>query len=202
MNPWYKKRLREIKHVLGWILRPRLSYLRLREIVRARSAGPVKHDIRLDKLPPVNLIPADSESKLDEVLEVYLRNPSKMNIAPRSRTAIRRLVAEGYVYYLIADDSEHIIGAICWQTKRAIMCHLAVDYEYRSKGAGIAATLALENHAARQGYHKSYTQVLKNNRRALSIVLSLGYKIDGEDPESTYYNLSKDFIQSEDTGKN
>lgn len=201
MTFWDKKPFSTLKHTLGWILRPRLSYLRLREILHARSAGPVKADIALDNIPMVTLIPADNEDRLSEVVRVYARNPSRMTIAPRSDEAIKRAVAKGYEYYLVTDDSGKVIGAVGWQPSRAMVCQRVIDFKNRSSGYGLASSLALLTLMAKKGYRKTHGQVFKNNRRALSAALSIGYKVDGEDPEGLYYLISKDLTPQEDIGE-
>ena len=187
-----------IRRILGWILRPRLSYLRLREIHHARTARPVRDDIALDNVPTVTLIPADNEDRLKEVVRVYTRHPSRLLIAPRKDAAIKELVAKGYEYYLVANESGLVVGAVGWHSCRAMVCHKVIDYRHRSRGYGIATSLALFSLLAKRGYRKCYSQVFKDNRRNISGLLSLGYKIDGEDPEGLYFLLSRDLIPPEE----
>jgi hypothetical protein len=172
--------------------------LRLREIHHARRAGPVRDDITLENVPTVTLIPADTEDRLREVVRVYTRHPSRLLIAPHRYAAIIKLIAKGYEYYLVANDSGLVVGAVGWQSCRAMVCHKVIDYRHRSRGYGIATSLALFSLLAQKGYRKCYSQVFKDNRRNLSGLLSLGYKIDGEDPEGLYFMLSKDLIPPEE----
>ena len=199
MTFWDKTPIRLLKHILGWILRPRYSYLRLREIHHARSAGQVKNNIALDDIPSVTLIPADTQDKISEVIRVYARNPSGLLIAPRSDKAMKRFIAKGYEYYLVAESPGKVIGAVGLQPSRALICHRVIDFDKRGSGYGLACSLTLLSLMARKGYPKAHGQVFKKNRRALSAALSIGYKIEGEDPEGLYYLISKNLTPQKDS---
>jgi len=90
-----RKILMTIKHWLGWILRPRHSYMRLREMRWIKTAGPIRDDLPLDNLPKLELVLAETEDQLKEVVGIALMGDDSGLNAYVEADAVKKLVGSG-----------------------------------------------------------------------------------------------------------
>lgn len=182
---------RTAKRWLGWVLRPRLSYRRIREMRRAKSAPPVRADLDLSRLPPVTVRQAVQPAELERVLQLYRRNPSALNIAPRTRKSLQEMIARDVEFYLVLDAAGDHVANLGYQAPRQMFSYLQVDFRHRGRGIGLAAKRASEEIIAARGVEVAYLQVFRENRRALSTFFSLGWEIDEDASTDKYYVLQK-----------
>lgn len=194
MGFFNRKIPRKIKYWLGWILRPRLAYLRIREARRATKAPPVRDNLSLSALPRVTLRLAETPRDLALVVDLYKRNPSSMNIAPRSIKALESMLSQNTEFYRIFDEKEECVGNYAYQVDRRMLCCLQIEYVRRSRGLALAAMQAIEQLLAQRGINVVYSQVYCGNRRALSTHLSLGWEILEEESTDEYLTLRKILI--------
>ena len=183
--------VRTAKRWLGWVLRPRLSYRRIREMRRAKSAPPVRDNIDLSKLPLVTVRQAVKAVDLERVLQLYRGNPSALNIAPRTHKSLQGMIAREVEFYLVLDAAGDHVGNLGYQAQRQMFSYLQVDFPHRGRGIALAAKLAAEKVIAARGVEVAYSQVFRENRRALSTNLSLGWEIDEDASTDKYYVLRK-----------
>jgi hypothetical protein len=177
--------------LMGWIRRPRQAVLGLRELLHARKAGPVRSNIDLSNLPEVQLVLAKNSPDLASVILLYKRNPSRFIIAPRSREALEKMLSDNVIFYRILDSRGNHVGNLAYQSARRMFSYLQIDFPYRSQGYGLAAELAGERTLAVQGVQSVYSQVFRNNHRALSTFFSLGWEIDPHQSTNEYLTLKK-----------
>ncbi len=187
-----KKFLKTIKHWLGWILRPRLAYMRIREMRWVKTAGPVRDDLPLDNLPKLELVLAETEDQLKKVVGIYKRCPSSLNIPPRSMAKLREHIAMNKEFYLVRNEQGENVAAIGWIVDQDMAAYLASEYKFRRGGIGLATKIALLDLKRSQGVKRAYGQILRKNTRYLSTNLSLGYKIDEELSTEEYYVIYLD----------
>jgi RimJ/RimL family protein N-acetyltransferase len=182
---------RTIKKWLGWILRPRLSYLRIREARRARDAPPVRENLDLSALPKVTVRLAHTPEELSLVVDLYKRNPSKLIIAPRTIADMEKMRARNVEFYRIFDANGEHVGNYGFQVDRRILGYFQIEYARRSGGLGMAAALAAEQLLALRGIDAVYSQIYRENRRALTTCLSIGYEIIEDETTEKYFTLKK-----------
>ena len=192
MSASNRNTLQTIKHVLGWILRPRLAYRRIREMRWIRTAPPLRDDLPLDHLPKLELVLAETEEQLRAVLGIYKRCPSSLVIAPRSWAKLQEHLADNKEFYLARNEQGDYIAAIGWLLDKDMAAYLASDYKYRRGGIGLATKIALLDIKRKQGVKRAYGQILRKNTRYLSTNLTLGYKIDEAQSTEDYYVIYKD----------
>jgi hypothetical protein len=185
---------RAIKHWLGWILRPRLAYLRIREAMHARNAPPVRNNLSLSALPIVTLRLAETPEDLSLVVNLYKRNPSSLTIAPLNTDAVEKMIACNTEFYRIFNIKGEHIGNIAFQVNRRMLSHLTIEYAHRCNGLGLATELAIKKLLVERGIDKIYAQVYRINRRALTHCLSFGYKMVEEQSTQEYFVLRKVLI--------
>ncbi len=174
------------------IVRPHIAYLRFRERRRARSARRVRSDISLDYLPQVTLVPvAGREDLQKKLLKLFKWNPAPYDLAPRNRRALNRELSRGTQYFMIQNVLGERVGGIAYQTWRNMPCQLVIDYRHRSMGYGISAMKEIEKIKAKEGITELWGQVIKSNKRMLSLMLSLGYHYVDEREGPQYFTLVK-----------
>lgn len=187
-----KKILRTIKHWLGWILRPRHSFRRIREMRWINAEKPVRSDLPLDNLPQLDLILAETEDQMEEVVGIYKRCPSSLNIPPRSLAKLKEHIALNKEFYLVRNQQGDYVAAIGWVVDKSIMAYMAVEYQFRRGGIGLATNIAMMDLKRRQGVERVYGQVLRKNTQYLSTCLSMGFKIDEEKSKDDYHAIYMD----------
>lgn len=187
-----KNILRTIKHWLGWILRPRHSYLRIREMRWVKADGPVRKDLPLDNLPKLDLVLAETEAQMKDVVGIYKRCPSSLNIPPRSLAKLKEHIAMNKEFYLVSNEQGDNVAAIGWVVDKSIMAYLAVEYKFRRGGIGLATNIAMLDLKRRQGVKQVFGQILRKNTQYLSTCLSMGFKIDEELSTEDYHAIYMD----------
>jgi len=185
---------RKIKHWLGWIIRPRLTFLRIREQRHARNAPPVRNNLNVSDLPIVVLRLAETPEDFSLVLDLYRRNPSGMTISPRTAQAMQRMLADNTEFYRIFDDKGVCVGNIAFQINRNMLGYLTIEYGRRGEGLALAARLAMYELLVKRGIQVVYSQIYRDNRRTLSGSLSLGWEIIEEQSTDRYFTLKKVLI--------
>jgi hypothetical protein len=188
---------RTIKRWLGWILRPRHSYRRIRELRHARNAPAVRKDLDTSRLPKVSLRLAASPAEYRLAVDLYRRNPSVMNIAPRSMKEFEQLLARNVEFYLIFDEAGRHVGNYGYQVERSMLGYLQIDFPHRSGGLALAAGQEIERLLAQRGVPVVYGQVYKENRRAQSYLFSSGWELHDEESDKRYYTVRK-FLKADD----
>jgi len=177
---------------MGMMVRPHIAYLRFRERRRARSAKIVRSDISLDSLPQVTLVPAAGREDLQKkLLKLFKWNPAPYDLAPRNRRSFMRELSRGTQYFMIHNDRDELVGGLAYQTWRNMPCQLVIDYRHRSMGYGISAMKEIERVKTREGVTELWGQVIKSNKRMLSLMLSLGYRYVDEQEAPQYFTFVK-----------
>lgn len=67
--------------------------------------------------------------------------------------------------------------------------HTIIDYHYRRHGYGISAIRELQRVKKQEGLSKIWGQVYKDNKRSLSMLLSLGWEFVPEKENAEYYTM-------------
>lgn len=191
MTRWHQTILKTVKRSLGWILRPGLACRRLREARHAKSAPPVRADLDLSALPRVTVRRAETPEELAQVVELYKRNPSQLCIAPRAMPEMVAMLARNIEFFLYFNEEGQHIGNCGFQVDRRIFGYHQIDFAHRGGGYGMAATLAAEELLAQRGCDILFLQVYRDNRRALTSSLSIGYEIDEAESTERYFTLKK-----------
>lgn len=187
--------LRRARRLFFWMLRPGLVYRRLRELRHARSAPPVRRNLDLASLPVVQVRRASTSDEFEAVLRLYGRNPSTLDTAPRTRPKLEGMIARGVEFYRILDAEGEHVGNIGFHAPRRMFAYLLLDYPHRGRGLALAAKLAAERDVLGRGVDTVYSQILRDNRRALSTSLSLGWEVVEEESTPRYFALRKDLAK-------
>jgi hypothetical protein len=168
-------------------MHPKIMWFKIREFVRSKYGKKNKvHELK--NLPIIELhFSNNNPNKMEKILSIYIKNPSRMNIAPNNMELINREVNLGTEFYLICDASGLPIGCIGWQSWRNMAVNLIIDYKYRSKGMALASMLALMDLKKNQGINKFNVQVYRKNWRAQNLFFSLGFVLDKEKEYSENY---------------
>jgi GNAT superfamily N-acetyltransferase len=101
------------------------------------------------------------------------------------------MIARGVEFYRVLDVHGAHVGNMGYQARRQMFSYLQVDFPYRGRGIALAAKLVLEGQIADRGVEVAYAQVFRDNRRALTTLLSLGWEIDDDASTDSYYLLRK-----------
>jgi hypothetical protein len=185
---------KKIRCWIGWILRPHLSFLRIREMRHAKKARPVRNNLDVSALPNVTLHRAITSRDLGEVVDLYKRNPSQMVTAPRSMEAIKELLEKNVEFYKILNADGLYVGNTAYQADHKSLGFLTIDYSFRNKGLGLAATAALLTMLKERNIDVVYVHVFRDNRRSLSSKLSFGWEIVESMSTQRYITLKKNLI--------
>ena len=166
--------------------------MRIKELRWIKTAGPIRDDLPLDNLPKVELVLAETEDQLKEVVGIYKRCPSSLNIPPRSMAKLREHIAMNKEFYLVRNAQGENVAAVGWIVDQDMTAYVAAEYKFRRGGIGLALKIALLDLKRSQGVKRAYGQIYRKNTRFLSTNLSLGYKIDEELSTEDYYVIYKD----------
>ena len=97
----------------------------------------------------------------------------------QSRQAIFNQIKEGYLYYLIKDETGDWIGyiGVIPKEKELFLSKLYVNYENRGKGYGRQAIEFIEKIAREKGLSKIALTVNKNNTNSIQAYKKFGFVI-------------------------
>jgi len=169
----------------------------MREKRQAYVPGKIRSDLPTHSLPETTLIPVYNRKDLQrQLFRIFQRNPSPLNIAPRNWKELRNESTKNSQYYLLKNRVGKIVGGIGFQPRRNMIVHLTIDYIHRGSGYGLSGLKELEKTKGAEGITEVWCQVFKDNKRAISMFLSLGWVYVKEKEGPNYVTLVKSLIEN------
>ena len=111
---------------------------------------------------------------------------------PWCEAAVKSELTNPLSYWLVALDSEHVIGYVGSQSVlgEADVMNVAVAPKYRRKGVARAMFLRLQHDLSEKRVHSLTLEVRASNEAAISLYASMGYVQVGRRPN--YYHKPKE----------
>ena len=128
------------------------------------------------------IVRAGSPREAPAILELWQQARSKHATTPDRLGDAQRLLAETPGSLLVADCDGAILGALiaAWDGWRGNMYRLAVRFEHRRRGIGLALVRAGEDHLRQQGARRITALVGYDDEVAAAFWESAGYPQDRE----------------------
>ncbi len=116
------------------------------------------------------------------MLELWLQDRSEHATTVDRLDDVQMLLSERPGSLLVADADGVILGALiaAWDGWRGNMYRLAVRFEHRRRGVGLALVRAGEEHLRRQGAHRITALVAYRDETASAFWEAAGYPRDRE----------------------
>ena len=165
MSSQNRQLYKTIRYGFGWLLRPRLSYLRIRERLFSGSLPQSQNNFSEDSIPPAALIDVAHDVALQKKLvRIVRRNPSPMVQHSRTRRSLLRRIEKGEQNFLVRNENGIDVGCTGFQPWNNRAVHLIIDYPHRKCGYGLSAMLELQKIKKLEGIKEMWGVVFKSNQ--------------------------------------
>ena len=164
---------------------------KLQERRLQRNAAAHNQQVSLDQLPPVVLTVVETEAQREQLIDLYLRNPSSLVWAPRTADALNECLASGIEYYLIHNDGNDLVGARAIRVNDAYIVHSTIDRRFRRQGYWLASEISFCRALAERGLTRLITDAFRENTSIIRSAVATGWVEETHPDDERLVRLTK-----------